>query len=97
MLSKAMLREALQALGPLTANAAPVGLPGATVLVAQSLALVTGADATRSLAALAALRQLDPVGDIAAACSSTSCRPRPALTRSTHGALPWNWATHRAA
>ena len=68
MLSKAMLRRALQALGPLTAGAAPQGLPGMpAVLVAQSLALATGADATRSLAALATLRRLDPVGDIAAA------------------------------
>ena len=63
--SKAMLR---QALGPLTASAAPGGLPGMpAVLIAQSLALATGADATRSLAALAALRRLDPVGDVVAA------------------------------
>jgi hypothetical protein len=68
MFSKAMLRQALQALGPLTASAAPVGLPGMpAVLIAQSLALATGADATRSLAALGALRRLDPVGEVAAA------------------------------
>lgn len=67
-ISKAMLRQALQGLVPLAASAAPVGLPGMpAVLIAQSLALATGADATRSLAALAALRRLDPVGDVVAA------------------------------
>jgi hypothetical protein len=68
VISKTMLRQALQGLAPLAAGAAPVGLPGMpAVLVAQSLALATGSDATRSLAALAALRQLDPVGEVAAA------------------------------
>jgi hypothetical protein len=67
VISKAMLRQALQGLVPLAASAAPVGLPGMpAVLIAQSLALATGADATRSLAALAALRRLDPVGDVVA-------------------------------
>jgi hypothetical protein len=68
MISKAMLRQALRGLVPLTAGVAPVDLPGMpAVLIAQSLALATGSDATRSVAALAALRRLDPVGDVVAA------------------------------
>ncbi|WP_140626528.1 hypothetical protein [Methylibium rhizosphaerae] len=64
-LSRLPLQEALQALMPGMSPAAPVGLPGApAVLLAQSLALATGADAVRASAAIGALRQLDPVGDI---------------------------------
>jgi len=68
VISKAMLRQALRTLLPHTVGAAPAGLPGMpAVLIAQSLALVTGADATRSLAALGALRRLDPAGEVVAA------------------------------
>lgn len=59
------LQQALQALMPGMSAAAPVGLPGApAVLLTQSLALATGADALRASAALGALRQLDPVRDV---------------------------------
>jgi hypothetical protein len=65
--AKAALRHELQTLDRAMASAAPVDLPGApSVLLAQSLAVATGGEISRALNALAALRQLDPVADIAA-------------------------------
>jgi hypothetical protein len=68
LFAKAALRQALQSLAPAMSPAAPVGLPGMpAVLLAQTLSLATGADASRAIAALDALRQMDPMADIAAA------------------------------
>jgi hypothetical protein len=68
LFAKSALRQALQSLAPAMSPVAPVGLPGMpAVLLSQTLALAAGADASRATAALAALRQMDPVADIGVA------------------------------
>ena len=68
LMAKAALKHAVQSLMPALATVAPVGLPGMpAVLLTQTLSIATGGDASRAAAALAALSEMDPVAEIAAA------------------------------
>lgn len=91
LFAKTALRQALQALEPAMAATAPVGLPGMpAVLLAQSLALATGADASRATAALAALRQMDPIASLRTAWRQAA--PGPAMASLPEQADAWRAA-----